>query len=133
KRATPKSGLTAYGSFGDYTSDAGDLHQGVWFTDQSNHQPGDTVRPTVSGPDAGKAELFDPVNAAAFLVMASGGTVARPYRDGAVAEWTAPGTRHPQRAGHLTRARRHDAAAQAIAASTSDAVTVPSVGRASAP
>src|SRR5262249_30153029 len=64
ERQDSKSGRTTYECFGDYTSDAGDLHQGVWFTGQSNHKQGDTVRATVSGPDAGEAELFDPVNAA---------------------------------------------------------------------
>jgi hypothetical protein len=71
-----KSGITTYECFGDYTSDAGDLHMGVWFTDDADYKPGEKVRATVSGPDSGRAELFDPVQAGMFLFMASGGTVA---------------------------------------------------------
>ena len=97
-----KSGITTYECFGDYTSDAGDLHMGVWFTDEGNHKLGDTVRATVSGPDGGEAELFDPVQAGIFLFMAAGGTgVGLILTVHAIVLWwarPAPGAR----AGHLT-------------------------------
>jgi hypothetical protein len=76
KGRNSKSGITTYECFGDYTSDAGDLCMGVWFTDEGSHKPGGTVRATVSGPDGGEAELFDPVRAGMFLLMACGGTAA---------------------------------------------------------